>query len=127
MMQAAGMPTLRTSRSVGQPILWWCPRKANLGWPPGYIFAGCSRRNRFFLQSGGGPYMLRQSAEIAGAHAKSTNCWCGSACTTPRRLRKVNLLLVFVCSEEEVVGRVGHELSLTYRAGRSGNSSSRGI
>jgi len=26
----------------------------------GYIFAGCSRRNRFFLQFGGGPYMLRQ-------------------------------------------------------------------
>jgi len=25
----------------------------------GYIFAGCSRRNRFFLQFGGGPYMLR--------------------------------------------------------------------
>ena len=34
MMQAAGMPTLRKSRSVGQPILWWCPRKANLGQPP---------------------------------------------------------------------------------------------
>ena len=27
----------------------------------GYIFADCSRRNRFFLQFGGGPYMLRQS------------------------------------------------------------------
>jgi len=26
----------------------------------GYIFADCSRRNRFFLQFGGGPYMLRQ-------------------------------------------------------------------
>ena len=26
----------------------------------GYIFAGGSRRNRFFLQFGGGPYMLRQ-------------------------------------------------------------------
>jgi hypothetical protein len=24
----------------------------------GYIFAGCSRRNRFFLQFGGGPYMF---------------------------------------------------------------------
>ena len=34
MMQAAGMPTLRTSRSVGQPILWWCPRQANLGQAP---------------------------------------------------------------------------------------------
>lgn len=28
----------------------------------GYIFAGCSRRNRFFLQFGGGPYILRQLA-----------------------------------------------------------------
>ena len=26
----------------------------------GYIFAGSSRRNRFFLQFGGGPYMFRQ-------------------------------------------------------------------
>ena len=26
----------------------------------GYIFAGCSRRNRFFLQFGGGPYILQQ-------------------------------------------------------------------
>jgi hypothetical protein len=26
----------------------------------GYIFADCSRRNRFFLQFGDGPYMLRQ-------------------------------------------------------------------
>jgi hypothetical protein len=26
----------------------------------GYIFAGSSRRNRFFLQFGGGPYILRQ-------------------------------------------------------------------
>ena len=26
----------------------------------GYIFADCSRRNRFFLQFSGGPYMLRQ-------------------------------------------------------------------
>jgi hypothetical protein len=26
----------------------------------GYIFADCSHRNRFFLQFGGGPYMLRQ-------------------------------------------------------------------
>jgi hypothetical protein len=26
----------------------------------GYIFADCSRPNRFFLQSGGGPHMLRQ-------------------------------------------------------------------
>jgi hypothetical protein len=25
----------------------------------GYIFAGCSRRNRFFLHFGGGPYTLR--------------------------------------------------------------------
>ena len=25
----------------------------------GYIFADCSRRNRFFLQFGGGPYMFR--------------------------------------------------------------------
>jgi hypothetical protein len=25
----------------------------------GYIFADCSRRNRFFLQFGGGPYTLR--------------------------------------------------------------------
>ena len=29
----------------------------------GYIFAGCSRRSRFFLQFGGGPYMLRQTIE----------------------------------------------------------------
>jgi hypothetical protein len=29
----------------------------------GYIFAGCSRRNRFFLQFGGGPYMLRQPSQ----------------------------------------------------------------
>ena len=34
MLQAAGMPTLRKSRSVGQPISWWCPRPANLGQPP---------------------------------------------------------------------------------------------
>jgi hypothetical protein len=27
----------------------------------GYIFTGCSRRNRFFLQFGGGPYIFRQS------------------------------------------------------------------
>jgi len=27
----------------------------------GYIFADCSRPTRFFLQFGGGPYMLRQS------------------------------------------------------------------
>jgi hypothetical protein len=26
----------------------------------GCIFADCSRRNRFFLQFGGGPYTLRQ-------------------------------------------------------------------
>src|SRR5437879_4580267 len=26
----------------------------------GYIFAGSSRRNRFFLQFGGGPYIYRQ-------------------------------------------------------------------
>ena len=26
----------------------------------GYIFADCSRRNRFFLQLGGRPHMLRQ-------------------------------------------------------------------
>jgi hypothetical protein len=26
----------------------------------GYIFADCSRRNRFFLQFGGGPYMFQQ-------------------------------------------------------------------
>jgi hypothetical protein len=26
----------------------------------GYIFAGCSRRNRFFLQFGGGPYIFQQ-------------------------------------------------------------------
>ena len=26
----------------------------------GYIFADCSRQNRFLLQFGGGPYMLRQ-------------------------------------------------------------------
>ena len=26
----------------------------------GYIFADCSRPTRFFLQFGGGPYMLRQ-------------------------------------------------------------------
>jgi hypothetical protein len=26
----------------------------------GYIFADCSRQDRFFLQFGGGPYMLRQ-------------------------------------------------------------------
>jgi hypothetical protein len=25
----------------------------------GYIFANCSRQNRFFLQFGGGPHMLR--------------------------------------------------------------------
>jgi hypothetical protein len=34
MMQAAGIPTLRKSRSVGQPLSWWCPRQANLGQPP---------------------------------------------------------------------------------------------
>jgi len=28
-----------------------------------YIFADCSRRNRFFLQFGGGPYMFRQSSQ----------------------------------------------------------------
>jgi hypothetical protein len=26
----------------------------------GYIFADCSRRTQFFLQFGGGPYILRQ-------------------------------------------------------------------
>ncbi len=30
----------------------------------GYIFADCSRRNRFFLQFGGEPYMLRQLTAI---------------------------------------------------------------
>ena len=30
----------------------------------GYIFAGCSRRNRFFLQFGGGPYMLCQPTHV---------------------------------------------------------------
>lgn len=39
----------------------------------------------------------------------------------PLGLKKVNLLLV--CSEEEVVGRIGHELSLTHRAGGGRNSS----
>jgi len=29
----------------------------------GYIFAGCSRRSRFFLQFSGGPSMLRQSSQ----------------------------------------------------------------
>ena len=31
-----------------------------------YIFADCSRRNRFFLQFGGGPYMLRQLGPLHG-------------------------------------------------------------
>jgi hypothetical protein len=29
----------------------------------GYIFADCSRPTRFFLQFGGGPYILRQQPE----------------------------------------------------------------
>jgi hypothetical protein len=35
----------------------------------GYIFAGCSLRNRFFLQFGGGPFMLRQLSEAG------RTCW----------------------------------------------------
>jgi hypothetical protein len=35
-------------------------REITLHSEAGYIFADCSRRNRFFLQLGGGPYMLRQ-------------------------------------------------------------------
>ena len=43
----------------------------------------------------------------------------------PPRLTKVNLLVVR--SEEEVVGRVGHELSLTHGAGAGRNSSAVGV
>ena len=35
-------------------------REITLHSEAGYIFADCSRRNRFFLQLGGGPYMFRQ-------------------------------------------------------------------
>jgi len=41
-------------------------REITLHLEAGYIFAGCSRRNRFFLQFGGGPYMLRQFVELTG-------------------------------------------------------------
>jgi hypothetical protein len=37
-------------------------REITLHSEAGYIFADCSRRNRFFLQLGGGPYMLRQQS-----------------------------------------------------------------
>ena len=41
------MPTLRKSRSVGQPILWWCPRKAGLGQPPiGNLKGAIAERKR---------------------------------------------------------------------------------
>jgi hypothetical protein len=34
LMRAAGMPTLRKPRSVGQPFSWLCMRYANLGRAP---------------------------------------------------------------------------------------------
>ena len=55
-------------------------REITLHSEAGYIFADCSRRNRFFLQLGGGPYILRQvSARSAGLllfapPALSQNC-----------------------------------------------------
>jgi hypothetical protein len=36
-----------------------------------YIFAGCSRQHRFFLQFGGGPYMLRQQLTGPCRHCSS--------------------------------------------------------
>ena len=40
-------------------IIIECP-ETNLHYEAGYIFADCSRRVRFLLQCGGGPYMLHQ-------------------------------------------------------------------
>jgi hypothetical protein len=34
----------------------------------GYIFADCSRPTRFFLQFGGGPYMLQQLSYVQNFH-----------------------------------------------------------
>ena len=39
-MPAAGMPTLRKPRSVGQPVSWWCLRPETWASPlvAGYLF-----------------------------------------------------------------------------------------
>ena len=60
-------------------------------------------------------------ALINGRAREEHQIGCDSACTIPLGLKRVNLLLV--CSEEKVVGRVGHELSLTHSAGGGRNSS----
>ena len=51
---------------------------------------------------------------------------CDSACT-PRVFVDRTVKGLLVLAEEEVVGRVGHELSLTHRAGGGRNSSAAGV
>ena len=36
-MLAAGMPTLRKPRSVGQPVWWWCLRPETWASPPCHV------------------------------------------------------------------------------------------
>jgi len=73
MMQAAGMPTLRTSRSVGQPILWWWTRHANLGQPPIALDRGLHSGTgcRARLTSTSPFFFLR----ISNALHASLKCW----------------------------------------------------